>query len=966
MVSMMLRCWLRGFALALVALCGTLATTPAWSASSFTLFESGQVRPLALSPDGTHLFAVNTPDNRLEIFRVRKHGLRHVGSVPVGLEPVAVAARSNDEVWVVNHLSDSVSVVKVSRPHLRRVIRTLLVGDEPRDIVFAGPDGQRAFVTTAHRGQNTGRDPELTKPGVGRADVWVFDANRLGPSPGGDPLTVVNLFTDTPRALAVTPNGATVYAAGFHTGNRTTTINEFLVRQGTAPPFNRVYPGPRTNYASILQPQLGLIVKFDGQHWVDELGQHWDDMVPFKLPDKDVFEIDAMANPPAPVEDGAFSDVGTVIFNMIVNPANGRVYVSNTEALNQNRFEGPGEFAGHTVRGHFSENRITVLTGPNGVEPRHLNKHIDYSKCCAPIPNAENAASVAFPMDMAITRDGTNLFVTAFGTSEIAVYDTAEIENDTFVPSSADQINVSGGGPSGVVLDERRGRLYVLTRFDNSISTIDLASRTEVGHLQMYNPEPRRIVKGRRFLYDASFTSSHGDSACASCHVFGDLDSLAWDLGNPDADEIKNPGPFLIEPGVGFFLLRKQAENPHFRPMKGPMTTQSLRGLDNHGPMHWRGDRTANSDEPNLQPNGGAFNEQEAFRKFNVAFPGLLGRHEPLSDPDMQAFTDFILEVTYPPNPIRNLDNSLTREQQKGADFFANGVSSDTFFDCQGCHVLDRDGNRGYAEVKKPGFFGTDGRYTFRGESQFFKVPHLRNLYQKVGMFGMAPPPPPPQPPFPFDPSQIAPVGSLTFAPIANNGLMGDQLRGFGFLHDGSVDTVFRFLSAAAFAPRPPGTIPSLDPRTPPSMVPDPGNVGGLRLTPEDNGLRREIESFMLAFDSNMAPIVGQQVTLTSTNADVVGPRIDLLIYRADAQECDLIAKHRNGGFLYTGRGRFRSSFAKHLKLADAALRALAREPGGEVTYTCAPPGSGKRMGIDRDEDGLLDTLDRRTAMRRR
>ncbi len=38
--------------------------------SSFVEFESGQVRPLALSPDGTHLFAVDTPDNRLETFDV--------------------------------------------------------------------------------------------------------------------------------------------------------------------------------------------------------------------------------------------------------------------------------------------------------------------------------------------------------------------------------------------------------------------------------------------------------------------------------------------------------------------------------------------------------------------------------------------------------------------------------------------------------------------------------------------------------------------------------------------------------------------------------------------------------------------------------------------------------------------------------------------------------------------------------
>src|SRR5262245_19719331 len=78
---------------------------------SFIEFESGHVRPIALSPDGTRLFAVNTPNATLEIFNVTASGLTFAGRVPVGLEPVAVAARSNTEVWVVNHLSDSVSVV---------------------------------------------------------------------------------------------------------------------------------------------------------------------------------------------------------------------------------------------------------------------------------------------------------------------------------------------------------------------------------------------------------------------------------------------------------------------------------------------------------------------------------------------------------------------------------------------------------------------------------------------------------------------------------------------------------------------------------------------------------------------------------------------------------------------------------------------------------------------------------------
>ncbi|MGH8514047.1 MAG: YncE family protein, partial [Gammaproteobacteria bacterium] len=402
----------------------------------------------------------------------------------------------------------------------------------------------------------------------------------------------------------------------------------------------RTYPGPLTNHAGILQPEVGLIVKFDGLRWRDERGQCWDDQIPFSLPDTDVFTIDALANPPIAVANGAYRGVGTVLFNMIVNPVSGRVYVANTEAQNQVRFEGAGAFLQdldpnrRSVQGHLHESHITVL-GPGGsVSPRHLNKHIDFSKCCAPIPNDENATSVAFPQDMAITRDGSTLYVTAFGTSEVAVYDTNELENDTFIPSTAHQIPVSGGGPSGIVLDEKRGRLYVLTRFDNSISIIDTASRTEIKHLAMFNPEPKHIVQGRPFLYDASFSSSHGDSACASCHVNGDFDSLAWDLGDPDGDEAPNTGPFRVGPGIGFFLLRGAPENPHFRPMKGPMTTQSLRGLDNHGSMHWRGDRTGGNAAnfppidagPNVQPNGGSFDEDLAFRKFNVAFVGLNGR----------------------------------------------------------------------------------------------------------------------------------------------------------------------------------------------------------------------------------------------------------------------------------------------------------------------------------------------------
>jgi len=297
------------------------------------------------------------------------------------------------------------------------------------------------------------------------------------------------------------------------------------------------------------------------------------------LPDKDVFAIDAMASPPVALNARTFTGVGTILFNMAVNPVSGKVYVANTDAHNEVRFEGHNNFGptqgapAGSVRGHLAESRISVIDPVAGtVSSRHLNKHLDYTRDGTP---EEAAKSLAFPAGMVVSSDGRTLYVAALGSSKVGVFSTRTLENDSFVPSLANQIAVSGGGPSGLALDEREGVLFVLTRFDNSISMVDTRTRRELRHVKMYNPEPASVTKGRRFLYDAAFTSSHGDSACASCHVFGDFDSLAWDLGDPDDFVTPIPGPFTVDPAI----IAQAFGNPpttHFT-LKGPMTTQSLR-----------------------------------------------------------------------------------------------------------------------------------------------------------------------------------------------------------------------------------------------------------------------------------------------------------------------------------------------------------------------------------------------------
>jgi hypothetical protein len=429
---------------------------------------------------------------------------------------------------------------------------------------------------------------------------------------------------------------------------------------------------------------------------------------------------------------------------------------------------------------------------------------------------------------------------------------------------------------------------------------------------------------------------------------------------------------FAIPPAAIIALLPFTAPQFEYnQPVKGPMTTQSLRGMDNHGSMHWRGDRNgaiAPDGSPfmdpataspivSAQPDAGIYDEVRAFTSFNVAFPGLIGNDAQLSDSDMLDFAHFILQVSYPPNPVRHLDNSLTAEQAMARTFFFNHLTlsdgssrelpSDRFHNCNGCHTLDPSGNAGRSA--HPGFFGSDGKLSFENENQIFKVPHLRNAYTKVGMFGSSPD---------------------TFAPgtfILQQAPAADQIRGFGFLHDGSFGQLEHFFTATVFlkslvnVTTATGIVVPPNPFGIPFVDPNALNLGQVVFV-EDGGfaLRHALVAFMLAFDSNQAPIVGQQITMTASNGASSGPRLDLLEQRANAGECDLIGKSTtvigaNSGFLYSN-GTWQPASTLQPAVADTALRSrIASSTLPAVTFTCVPLGEGQRIAIDRDGDGYAD-----------
>jgi len=807
--------------------------------NGFTNFETEPVRPLALSADARTLYALNTADDRLEIFDAQGETLRSLGETTVGLRPVALALFGN-EAWVVNHLSDSVSVVDVSNSGRPRVVHTLQVGDEPRGIVVAGPKQDRVFVATAKSG-------ESFTPGIGRAQVWVFEAARPEAPP-----KILTLFGTKPRALTASADGRFVYAAVFLSGNGTTTVSgEDAVRLGRMPRISI----DSVPYSAV--PKQGAIVRRADGAWRDYQRRDWTPAVPFELPDYDVFVIDTASETPQVSE--RISNVGTVLFNMAVQPGSGEIWVSNTEAFNFIPYE-------PRLRSKFTENRITRIFPSTGgsrrIQSMNLNPHIDHSVAVGLL--AERELSLAQPLDLVFQPDGKEAYVAAFGSKKIGVLDVAG--------HVVDRIAV-GFGPGGLALDAQHQRLYVLNHLDATLSIVDLKSRRAIGTVPLrHNPTPAVVKQGRPFLYDAALTSGHGDLSCATCHVFGDFDGLAWDLSDPAGQTIdypvrlRNTQP-LAEP--------RQA----LHPLKGPMVTQSLRGLADTGPFHWRGDRFDISTAP-----GG---DVASFKDFNPAFVDLLGSGQEIPDKAMESLAQFVLSIRYPPNPNERLDRGMDREQQTGFEFFSGPfLSGAGQVNCESCHNLPLGTNRlvNFENIQ----VGRD-----------MKTAQLRNVYQKVGRFN----------------------------------LPGPQVSGFGLLHDGTFDTVANFLRLDTFL--------------------FPG-----RTEEEKDVTRRLLQSYIMAFDTGMAPAVGRQLTISDELKEAERQLIDLLMIRAAVGDCDLTARGWEGtvlrGWLYRNDA-FYGDRSDEAPLRMEALLSRYRSSGEPITFTCVPPGDGLRSALDRDLDGHLD-----------
>jgi DNA-binding beta-propeller fold protein YncE len=795
-------------------------------ADDFVHFESSHVHPIAISESGDRVYAVNTPEGRLSAFDVGAAGdLSFAKGTFTGLEPVSVALHPEaPQAWVVNQVSDTVSVVELSG---MRVVDTLRVGDQPTDLVFAGG---RAFISLS------GKDDQ----------VVVYDAATR------ELIGVIEIFGNSPRAFAASSDGSRVYLVVLESGNRTSVVRAADVAAMGGPPA----PNPPMNPSLSPPPATTLIVKFDAhtEAWRDETGEDWSSVVPWSVPDYDLFVIDAAATVPSVID--RITDVGTILFDVLAHPVSGHLFIPNTEARNHIRFA-------PNLQGRLVETRISeVDVIARSVAHHDLNGHIDHS-----IPggsDTERSQSIAQPGNGVFSGDGSRCFVTSFGTAKVGVLDGVTME-------IVDRIAV-GGGPSGVALNESADRLYVVNRFDNTISIVDTSQGLEVDVIGIagpsaFDPSPDHVRDGRRFLYDAVLSSAHGDNSCATCHVFGNIDQIGWDLGDPTGSFESYFALPWIPPLLSSTMPPRTIG---FHPMKGVMVTQTLRGLTGQEPLHWRGDR-------------------QNFQQFNGAFIELFGRASELLGSEMDLFTDFIHTVRLPPNPNRGVDGALpaelatTQVDDTDSPIFGNPLSGEALFteSCSQCHAFP-DGSIHHLQGTNVG--------------QDMKVPHLRNLYEKVDFRGR--------------PGE-------------------DYKSGFGIFHFGAFG-ITQFLEVFF------------------QEMAEPARI-------------RDIESFVLAFDSGTPPCVGHQIGIPAEDAFDANREgeITQLLSTVTTSSCDVIVTgtvaSEERGYLYdSSAGGFVPDSVAYPSVSDFGLRSLL-EPGDVITYTGVPVGTGHRSVLDRDRDGSLN-----------
>ena len=581
-------------------------------------FNSPHAKPIVVH--GDFVYAANTPADTVDVIDPDTNTV--VNRINVGVDPVGLAVRPDgSEIWVTNHISDSVSVIDTDAgsSFFQQVIATVndfatstyaTQFDEPVGVAFASDAKAYVALSASNR-------------------IAVVDVVTRRVS---DHLTIT---AQDPRAITV--RDGKLYVVAFESNNQTQLSGcEAESIDGDGCTFDAVEHVFRNNNV--------LSTNYDA-----------DIVKNAELPDFDLFIFDTNTDRRLRTVSG----VGTLLYGLTVD-SSGTVYVAQAEARNDaNGRAGTGGEGLAEMENRAFLNQITQVDCPSAC--RRPERHD-----LEPLPPAHPAAGMALatPFGIQVSADDATLVVTAAGSDKLFTFDAT---SGTVLGRVA-----VGAVPRGVALvsdDEGApASAWVLNAVANTVSRVDLTtlSSPRVTATVPLDDPTHATVKAGRIAFNDADASTTGTFSCESCHPDAHTDQLVWVLKTPACS--------------GTDGCMDQVPPRVTMPVRGARDTQPYH-WDGIPGDPYGGINTANI-ATDVEANCSAENPETCTRHLvdgslattmceldsddecphtNDEDKGGL-----LSAEERDALATYILSVPYPPAPNRAYDNALTMSARRG------------------------------------------------------------------------------------------------------------------------------------------------------------------------------------------------------------------------------------------------------------------------------------------------------------
>lgn len=594
-------------------------------------FVSPHASPIAVH--GNRVFAVNTPNDALEVIDSNSRTI--IASINVGVDPVSVAVRPDgNEVWVSNHISDSVSVIDNdpgSATYLQIIAtvqkfdreRKATSFDEPMGIAFA--NNEKAYVALSSDNQ------------IAVVDVATRNITKR-----------LSITAQDPRAIAVHEDK--LYVIPFESNNKT------QLSGGAAADID----GDLVTFDAFTH--IGVNSKLSLGYVLD-IVKHPD------FPDRDLYIFDTATDELIETVD----TLGTLLYGLTVD-SNGRVFIAQTDARNDaNGRAGTEQHGLAEMENRAFLNQITRVAFNNAGAEDPIFFDLE------PLPpeHPEPGMALATPYGIKISDDDSTLVVAVAGSDKIITIDanSGEVLGRVAVDAVPRGIALTSG-EDGSPLEA-----WVLNAVDNTVSLLDVANTAnpEVIDTVVLEDPTHPAVKRGRIAFETASASTTGTFSCASCHPDGHTDQLLWVLNTPIVT-----GGDQIQPRISMPIRGLRDTEPyHWDGIPGdPYGGVNSANTDSHVPPN--SDINDQTTSTRHLIDGGLADTMHMVGHSNTNDEGKSGL---LSAAERDDLALFLLNVPYPPAQRRPFDNEPSERAKEGFRMFhivGNGVGRRDV--CGDCH----------------------------------------------------------------------------------------------------------------------------------------------------------------------------------------------------------------------------------------------------------------------------------------